>query len=364
MGEWHPSREFWEGLASRDTTATDAATPYPFFLAAPLEGGPAALGSPSDWQIEWKWDGIRAQLIRRNAQSFIWSRGEDLITERFPEVTVAAAAVLANGTVLDGELVAWKDGRVQPFALLQQRIGRKKLSAAILKDIPVRFLAYDLLEEHHADLRAAPLRQRRARLEALLAAAPAAINLSSRVIASGTWDDFAQLRAQSRSRGVEGLMLKALDSAYGTGRMRGAWWKWKIDPYTFDAVMLYAHPGHGRRSNLYTDYTFGVWRDGELVPITKGYSGLNNAEIAELDRWIRTHTLEKFGPNRAVEQSQVFELAYEGIAASNRHKSGIALRFPRILRWRLDKPAAEADTLDALQRVLEVHRGDVTPAQG
>ena len=364
LGAWHPSREFWEGLASRDTTATDASTPYPFFLAAPLEGGPAALGSPSDWQIEWKWDGIRAQLIRRNAQSFIWSRGEDLITERFPEVTVAAAAVLANGTVLDGELVAWKDGRVQPFALLQQRIGRKKLSAAILKDIPVRFLAYDLLEEHHADLRAAPLRQRRARLEALLAAAPAAINLSSRVVASGTWDDFAQLRAQSRSRGVEGLMLKALDSAYGTGRMRGAWWKWKIDPYTFDAVMMYAHPGHGRRSNLYTDYTFGVWRDGELVPITKAYSGLNNAEIAELDRWIRTHTLEKFGPNRAVEQSQVFELAYEGIAASNRHKSGIALRFPRILRWRLDKPAAEADTLDALQRVLEVHRGDVTPAQG
>jgi DNA ligase-1 len=363
MGEWLPSAQFWEGLAARDTTPTAASTPYPFFLASPLEGGPAALGSPSDWQIEWKWDGIRAQLIRRNAQSFIWSRGEDLITERFPEVTVAAATALANGTVLDGELVAWKDGRVQPFALLQQRIGRKKLSAAILKDIPVRFLAYDLLEEHHADLRAAPLRQRRARLEALLAAAPAAISLSSLVVANGTWDDFAQLRAQSRSRGVEGLMLKALDSAYGTGRTRGAWWKWKIDPYTFDAVMLYAHPGHGRRSNLYTDYTFGVWRDGELVPITKAYSGLNNAEIAELDRWIRAHTLEKFGPNRAVEQSQVFELAYEGIAASNRHKSGIALRFPRILRRRFDKPAAEADTLEALQRVLDAYCADATALQ-
>jgi DNA ligase-1 len=363
MGEWLPGREFWAALASRDTTTTAASTPYPFFLASPLEGDPAALGAPAAWQVEWKWDGIRAQLIRRNDQSFIWSRGEDLITERFPEVAVAAAAALANGTVLDGELVAWKDGRVQPFALLQQRIGRKKLSAAILKDIPVRFLAYDLLEEHHADLRAVPLRQRRAQLEALLAAAPAAIHLTSLLVADGTWEDLARLRAQARARGVEGLMLKALDSAYGTGRARGAWWKWKIDPYTFDAVMLYAHPGHGRRSNLYTDYTFGVWRGAELVPIAKAYSGLNNAEIAELDRWIRAHTLEKFGPSRAVEQSQVFELAYEGIAASTRHKSGIALRFPRILRWRIDKPAAEADTLEALQHVLAAHHGAVTPAQ-
>jgi DNA ligase-1 len=363
MGEWLPSTSFWEGLASRETTTTTASTPYPFFLASPLEGGPAALGPPSNWQIEWKWDGIRAQLIRRNDQCFIWSRGEELITERFPEVT-AAAAHLANGTVLDGELVAWKAGRVQPFALLQQRIGRKKLSPAILKDIPVRFLAFDLLEEQHADLRGLPLRQRRTRLEAVLTEASEMLHLTSLIIADGTWDDLARLRSQSRSRGVEGLMLKTLQSAYGTGRERGAWWKWKIDPYTFDAVMLYAHPGHGRRSNLYTDYTFGVWREGELVPVAKAYSGLNNAEITALDRWIRAHTLEKFGPNRAVEQSQVFELAYEGIAASNRHKSGIALRFPRILRRRLDKPAAEADTLAALQRVLEAHRGDATPRPG
>jgi DNA ligase-1 len=363
MGEWLPSTSFWEGLASRDTTTTTASTPYPFFLASPLEGGPAALGPPSNWQIEWKWDGIRAQLIRRNDQCFIWSRGEELITERFPEVT-AAAAHLANGTVLDGELVAWKAGRVQPFALLQQRIGRKKLSPAILKDIPVRFLAFDLLEEQHADLRGLPLRQRRTRLEAVLTEASEMLHLTSLIIADGTWDDLARLRSQSRSRGVEGLMLKTLQSAYGTGRERGAWWKWKIDPYTFDAVMLYAHPGHGRRSNLYTDYTFGVWREGELVPVAKAYSGLNNAEITALDRWIRAHTLEKFGPNRAVEQSQVFELAYEGIAASKRHKSGIALRFPRILRRRLDKPAAEADTLEALQRLLEAHHGDATPRPG
>jgi DNA ligase-1 len=361
MGEWQPSKSFWEGLASHDLTSTAASTPYPFFLASPLEGDPAALGDPANWQIEWKWDGIRAQLIRRGNASYIWSRGEDLITERFPEVA-AAAAFLADGTVLDGELVAWKDGVVQPFALLQQRIGRKKLTAAILKDIPVRFLAYDLLEEHHADTRSAPMRERRARLEALLAGAPQVLNLSPLVRATDSWKDLAALRAQSRAHGVEGLMLKALDSGYGTGRERGAWWKWKIDPYTFDAVMLYAHPGHGRRSNLYTDYTFGVWRDAELVPIAKAYSGLSNAEITELDRWIRAHTLEKFGPNRAVEQTQVFELAYEGIAASSRHKSGIALRFPRILRRRPDKPAAEADSLAALQRVLEAHRGDATRA--
>jgi DNA ligase 1 len=359
MGEWQPSKSFWEGLASRDLSSTAASTPYPFFLASPLEGDPGALGAPASWQIEWKWDGIRAQLIRRGDTSFLWSRGEDLITERFPEVA-AAAAFLPDGTVLDGELVVWKDGVVQPFALLQQRIGRKKLSPAILKDIPVRFLAYDLLEEHHSDLRSAPMRERRARLETLLTGAPEVMNLSPLIRDTGSWQDIAVLRAQSRARSVEGLMLKALDSSYGTGRERGTWWKWKIDPYTFDAVMLYAHPGHGRRSNLYTDYTFGVWREGELVPIAKAYSGLTNAEIAELDRWIRAHTLEKFGPNRAVEQSQVFELAYEGIAASNRHKSGIALRFPRILRRRPDKPAAEADTLAALKRVLEAHRGDVT----
>ena len=360
MGEWQPSAQFWQDLASRDTSATSAAAPYPFFLASPLEGDPVVLGTPSDWQIEWKWDGIRAQLVRREAQCFIWSRGEELITDRFPEVT-AAAATLVDGTVLDGELVAWKEGRVQPFALLQQRIGRKKLSAAILKDIPVRFLAFDLLEAHGSDLRANPLRERRARLEALLAHAPEEIALSPLVRTDGSWEDAATLRAKSRSLGVEGLMLKLLESAYGTGRERGAWWKWKIAPYTFDAVMLYAHPGHGRRSNLYTDYTFGVWNADELVPIAKAYSGLSNAEINELDRWIRAHTLEKFGPNRAVEQTQVFELAYEGIAASKRHKSGIALRFPRILRRRTDKPAAEADTLEALQRVLEAHRGDATP---
>jgi DNA ligase 1 len=356
MGEWRPSAAFWEALRSGEAPATDPAAPYPFFLASPLEADPVTLGPPSDWLVEWKWDGIRSQLIRRQGQCFIWSRGEDLVTERFPEV-VEAAAQLPDGVVLDGELVAWRDGAVRPFADLQQRIGRKRLSPAILKKVPVRFLAYDLLEQEHTDVRELSLRERRARLEALLATAPDVLGLSPTVVAS-SWEELAQVRTESRVRSVEGLMLKALNSPYGTGRQRGSWWKWKIDPYSFDAVMIYAQPGHGRRSNLYTDYTFGVWSSGELVPVAKAYSGLSNVEIEELDRWIRAHTVEKFGPVRQVEPTQVFELAYEGIAASSRHKSGIALRFPRILRRRTDKPANEADSLADLQGVLAAHRGE------
>ena len=353
MGEWRPSAQFWEGLHSTAPPTSDPAAPYPFFLASPLEEPAESLGPVSDWLAEWKWDGIRSQLIRREGRCFIWSRGEDLVTERFPEI-VSAAARLPNGVVLDGELVAWRDGAIRPFAELQQRIGRKKLGAAILEKVPVRFLAYDLLEQSHTDIRQLPLRERRERLEAVLREAPDAFGISPAVSAE-SWETLAKLREESRTRAVEGLMLKALDSPYGVGRQRGGWWKWKIEPYSFDGVMLYAQPGHGRRSNLYTDYTFGVWSGAELVPVAKAYSGLSNAEIAELDRWIRAHTTEKFGPVRQVEHTQVFELAYEGIAASTRHKSGIALRFPRIARWRTDKPASEADTLSDLQRVLESH---------
>ena len=357
MGEWRPSAQFWESLRTGQSghSEADAAAPYPFALASPLDQEPASLGERSAWLAEWKWDGIRSQLIRRAGQCFIWSRGEDLITERFPEI-VAAARSLPNGVVLDGELVAWRDGAIRPFADLQQRIGRKKLTPAILQSVPVRFLAYDLLEQDSIDIRSLPLRERRQRLEAIIADAnaPDAFEVSPAVL-EGDWAGLARIRTESRARGVEGLMLKSLDSAYGTGRQRGSWWKWKIDPYSFDGVMLYAQPGHGRRSNLYTDYTFGVWDGDTLVPVAKAYSGLSNEEIAELDRWIRTHTTEKFGPVRSVEPTQVFELAYEGIATSTRHKSGIALRFPRILRRRLDKPAAEADTLRDLQDVLKAH---------
>jgi DNA ligase 1 len=359
MGEWRPSAQFWEGLRSAAPLTSDPAAPYPFFLASPLEEDPATLGPISDWLAEWKWDGIRSELIRREGKCFIWSRGEDLVTERFPEI-VAAAAQLPEGVVLDGEIVAWRDGAIRPFADLQQRIGRKKLTAAVLQRVPVRFLAYDLLEDDDIDLRPLPLRERRERLEALLRAAPDILGISPAIGASG-WEELAQLRAQSRARAVEGVMLKALAAPYGTGRQRGAWWKWKVDPYSFDGVMLYAQPGHGRRSNLYTDYTFGVWSNGELVPVAKAYSGLSNTEIVDLDRWIRAHTTEKFGPVRQVEQTQVFELAYEGIAASSRHKSGIALRFPRILRRRTDKPASEAGQLSELEAVLEAHRTSGQP---
>ena len=362
MGEWRPSAHFWEKLQSAAPATSDPAAPYPFFLASPLEDDPAVLGPPSNWQAEWKWDGIRSQLIRRKGKCFIWSRGEDLVTERFPEI-VAAAARLPDGVVLDGELVAWRDGVIRPFAELQQRIGRKKLSPAILQQVPVRFLAYDLLEQDDTDIRPLPLRERRERLKALLRDAPDSIGISV-ALTVGSWEELTKLREESRARSVEGLMLKALDSPYGTGRQRGSWWKWKIEPFSFDGVMLYAQPGHGRRSNLYTDYTFGVWSNGELVPVAKAYSGLSNAEIAELDRWIRAHTTEKFGPVRQVEQTQIFELAYDGIAASTRHKSGIALRFPRILRRRTDKPADEADKLSDLQAVLEAHRQSGHSAAG
>jgi DNA ligase 1 len=350
MGDWFPSAEFWESLKSGEAPAEDASAPYPFFLASPLEADPATLGFRDLWQAEWKWDGIRSQLIKRRGECFIWSRGEDLVTDRFPEIT-AAARKLPDGVVLDGELVAWRDGVIRPFADLQQRIGRKKVTAEILKSVPVRFLGYDLLEQNYEDLRLLSLRERRARLEKIVQAAPDSIDISE-VVTAGSWEALGQLREESRSRSVEGLMLKALEAPYGTGRQRGSWWKWKIEPYSFDAVMLYAQPGHGRRSNQYTDYTFGVWSNGELVPVAKAYSGLSNAEVSELDKWIRQHTKEKFGPVRSVEPTQVFELAYEGIAASTRHKSGIALRFPRIARRRPDKPAAEANTLADLQGVL------------
>jgi DNA ligase-1 len=353
MGEWFPSAQFWESLRSGAAPVEDASAPYPFFLASPLEGEPAALGDRDQWQAEWKWDGIRSQLIKRRGACFIWSRGEDLVTERFPEIT-SAASRLPDGVVLDGELVAWRDGAIRPFAQLQQRIGRKQVTAQILKSVPVRFLAYDLLEEDYEDLRLLSLRERRARLEKIVTGAPEAIDMSE-VVTADSWDALAQLRAESRTRSVEGLMLKAIEAPYGSGRQRGSWWKWKIEPYSFDAVMLYAQPGHGRRSNQYTDYTFGVWKGGELVPVAKAYSGLSNTEITELDRWIRSHTTQKFGPVRSVEPTQVFELAYEGIAASSRHKSGIALRFARIARRRPDKPAAEANTLADLEEVLRLH---------
>ncbi len=350
MGGWQPTAENYTALLRGDDGAADASRPYPFFLASQLEAEPESLGPLADWLVEWKWDGIRGQLVKRAGAVYLWSRGEELVTERFPEIE-RCGLDLADGTVLDGEILAWDDGGVMPFAALQKRIGRLKLSAKILKEAPVRFLAYDLLEEEGTDIRERPQEERRPRLEAVVAGAGHAL-ATSELVHAERWAELAELRARSRERRVEGLMLKRKGAPYRVGRRRGDWWKWKIEPLTVDAVLIYAQAGSGRRANLFTDYTFAVWDDGGLVPIAKAYSGLDDKEIAALDRWIRRHTVERFGPVRSVPAEQVFELAFEGIQRSARHKSGIAVRFPRIARWRKDKPAAEADTLDGVKALL------------
>jgi DNA ligase-1 len=301
--------------------------------------------------VEWKWDGIRGQLLRRGPETYLWSRGEELITPRFPEM-IAAAERLPSGTVLDGEILAWANGAPLPFNCLQQRIGRQKLTPRVLAEAPAVFMAYDLLEEDGQDIRALPLQERRSRLEGHVASAAHPALLVSPQLDESTWEARASARLGARARRVEGLMLKRRDSPYRTGRRRGEWWKWKIDPYSVDAVLLYSQPGSGRRATLLTDHTFGVWQDRDLVPVAKAYSGLSDEEIAELDRWIRSHTLERYGPVRHVEPSQVFELHFENLAPSPRHRSGVAVRFPRIARWRKDKPATEADTLETLRALV------------
>ncbi len=343
--------------------ARDPGQPYPFFLAHALQTDGSTfdvqLGPPADWQVEWKWDGIRAQLVKREGQIWIWSRGEELVTDRFPELA-ALAALVPDGTVLDGEIVVWKDAQVQPFALLQQRIGRKTLGAKLLAQVPVAMLGYDLLEWQGADFRQQPQSARRQQLEAVVALCGQPQLHLSALLQGDAWADFAHQRDRARSLGVEGLMLKHKTAQYGVGRTKdvGVWWKWKIDTYTVDAVLIYAQAGHGRRASLYTDFTFAVWdspdgvADRKLVPFAKAYSGLTDSEMRQVDAIIRKTTVEKFGPVRSVTPTLVFELGFEGIALSARHKSGIAVRFARMLRWRQDKPLAEADTLDALRSLL------------
>ena len=359
--------------------------PYPFFLAhpltIPLETFDVVLGPPSQWVVEWKWDGIRAQLVKRAGQVWLWSRGEELITDRFPELQVMGQG-LPDGTVLDGEIVVWRnqpalseeaqatkeavnpekneEGKVQSFSDLQKRIGRKILSAKLLKDIPVVLLAYDLLEYEGNDLRQQPQAARRDVLNQLLLQFKHPALKTSELLSADTWQALAQQRESARERGVEGMMLKARTALYGVGRTKdmGVWWKWKIDPLSIDAVLIYAQRGHGRRASVYSDYTFAVWDSPEesterkLVPFAKAYSGLTDVEMQKVDAIIRKTTVESFGPVRSVKPTLVFELGFEGIARSSRHKSGIAVRFPRMLRWRLDKPAAEADTLQTLAALL------------
>jgi DNA ligase-1 len=362
MGDWTPAGTTYARLIRSDDPAAETRRPYPFALASPLEDPPGTLGDPEGWLAEWKWDGIRGQLIHRPPAFALWSRGEELITDRFPDFA-PLADLLPPGTVIDGEVVAWGAGSPLPFADLQKRIGRKTVPKRLLADAPARLLAYDLLEEGGQDLRALPLAQRRARLDRLVAALPAGVPLGlSPALPVTDWAALAGLRATARAARAEGLMLKRLSSPYHVGRKRGDWWKWKLDPFTVDAVMIYAQAGHGRRATLYTDFTFAL-RDGDdLVPFAKAYSGLTDDEFRQITDWVRRHTLERFGPVRRVVPDLVFEIAFEGIQASPRHKSGIALRFPRMLRWRQDKPVAEIDTIQTLRALLAGQRGFSTPA--
>ena len=350
-GTWLPRPESFTALLAEETSDADVSRPYPFFLAYPLEDELDALGDASEWQAEWKWDGIRAQVIRRNGQTFIWSRGEELVTDRFPEIA-AAADFLPDGTVLDGEIMPWKEGKPLAFAQLQRRIGRKSLGGSILTEVPVVLIAYDLLELDGRDLRGASLAERRTAMLDTIEATRSTAFVPSPVVSLSSWDDARASHAEARERCAEGLMLKRRDSVYGVGRRKGGWWKWKVQPFSIDAVMIYAQAGHGRRSSLHTDYTFAVWADGVLVPFAKAYSGLTDAEIRELDRWIRANTVEKYGPVRHVKPVHVFELGFEGIQPSPRHKSGVAVRFPRILRWRTDKKPEDADTIETLRALM------------
>src|SRR5436189_1755743 len=363
MGDWSPTPEYFAHLLdpNLDSGESPIARPYPFHLAHQIDFTPEALGDLSEWQAEWKWDGIRAQVIKRKGEVFIWSRGEDLMTERFPEIE-AAAHTLPTGTVIDGEIVPWLTGRVLPFTELQKRIGRKNLSAKILKEVPVILLSYDLLEFEGKDIREFAFKDRRNLLEELIVEldppAKAVIRVADSLEAKN-WEHLAERREESRSLGVEGFMLKHRASPNRVGRHRGDWWKWKIDPLTVDAVLSYAEKGSGKRSNLFTDYTFAVRKGDELVPFAKAYSGLTDAEIRRVDRFIRDNTIETFGPVRSVRHELVFELGFEAIQRSTRHKSGVAVRFPRILRFRDDKLPKDADSLETIHEMLDAYQNAV-----
>ncbi|CAN5253783.1 ATP-dependent DNA ligase [soil metagenome] len=353
MGDWNPFKISFNHLIQAVNASDQVSKPYPFYLAYALEGTLEELGNREDWFVEWKWDGIRAQIIFRQNQLYIWSRGEELVTDKFPEL-VEFKKYLADGTVLDGEIVCFHDGKPLPFNVLQTRIGRKNVTKKILQEAPVVFIAYDILEYHNQDVRSQPQEKRRTLVKAVYdqAQSPSVFHLSE-LVEFTSWDDVRKLHTLSREKFVEGFMIKRKDAAYQTGRRKGDWWKWKIDPLTIDAVLIYAQKGHGRRAEFYSDYTFAVWDNDKLIPFAKAYSGLTDAEIKEVDRFVKQNTLEKFGPVRTVKPALVFEIGFEGIATSSRHKSGIAVRFPRMLQWRKDKAVEEADTLETLKMILE-----------
>ena len=351
MGNWSPDINVFEELVYT-TDEADISRPYPFYLAYALDSPVADLGDPSEWIAERKWDGIRGQVIVRKGQLFVWSRGEELVTDKYPEYQVMLN-LLPHGTAIDGEIMPFRNDQPMTFNHLQTRIGRKTLSQKLLTDVPVAFIAYDLLEWNGEDVRQWPLAERRKKLEEICSVNSKVLRLSPEV-AFDSWEQLAAERDKSRDFLSEGIMLKRRDSIYRNGRRRGDWWKWKIDPFSVDAVLIYAMRGHGRRANLYTDYTFAVWDGDQLVPFTKAYSGLTDDEIREVDRWVKSNTVERFGPVRSVKPELVFEIHFEGINRSARHKSGIALRFPRMSRWRKDKKPEEANTISDLNALLEV----------
>lgn len=361
-GQWRPTTEAMSQLLEKGSEAKSPSQPYPFCLAHSLPANFEATLDPQNFYAEWKWDGIRAQLIRRNATTFIWSRGEELLAGRFPEIE-SAAADLEDGVVLDGEILAWRDKAPLPFSELQRRIQRKSVSKKLMQEVPVRFIAFDVLEHQAVDIRSLAFEQRRAVLESLIAKNyPESAEVSQTICVNqtrtaATWSELALQRDQAREVRAEGVMIKRKDSRYETGRVTGAWWKWKLDPFTVDAVLIYAQRGHGRRASLYTDYTFAVWSDGVLVPFAKAYSGLTDDEIRVVDRWIRGNTLQKFGPVHEVKPHWVMEIAFENVQLSTRHKSGVAVRFPRIVRIREDKKIEDADRLQSILELVAARQG-------
>lgn len=353
MGRWDPFQESFASLLHQDILKDKHFLPYPFFLAYPVESSFFDSAAIADWLIEPKLDGIRGQIIIRNAEVFVWSRGEDLMTDKFVEFQ-DLHSILPDGTVLDGEIIPWKEGRPLDFQLMQTRIGRKQITKRHLVEVPLIMVCYDILEWAGNDLRTMPLIERRTLLEEILDRHPVDHVLRlSEIKQFSTWEEAESFRLSARAHHAEGLMLKYKNSKYEVGRKRGNWWKWKTDPMTVDAVLIYAQAGHGRRANLFTDYTFAVWDEGTLVPFAKAYSGLTDKELLQIDHWIKRNTIEKFGPVRSVKPELVFELAFEGINLSARHKSGIAVRFPRILRWRQDKTASEANTKQDLLTLIQ-----------
>jgi DNA ligase-1 len=353
-GNWDPVTTTFDDLLTESASVSDFSKPYPFYLAYALEETPETLGDPCEWQAEWKWDGIRGQLIKRNNELFVWSRGEELMTDKFPEYFILKD-LLPDGVVIDGEIIPVVDGKPLPFSVLQTRIGRKNIGKKQLLDAPICFFAYDLLEYNMEDMRNLPLQERRKILEEIVLPIKNKSIQISEIINFNSWEKLGEIRTHSREMNSEGIMLKRKNSDYKVGRKRGDWWKWKIDPLTIDCVMVYAQKGSGRRSNLYTDYTFAVKDGDQLVTFTKAYSGLTDKEFAQVDNFVKRNSIEKFGPVRTVKPELVFEIAFEGIAASNRHKSGVALRFPRMSRWRKDKTVDEINTIEDLKAMLKMY---------